>query len=177
MTTKIIIAGFGGQGIILSGKILAYSAMMEGKEVTNFASYGAEMRGGTCNCFVVISDRAIASPVIDKPDITLVLNQPSKEKFETICKENSIILLNNSLINNKVLRADLRPYYIDATNIADKLGSVKSTNMVMLGGLIKATGIIKRDTIINILPEVISSRNKSLLEINAAALKEGYNSI
>ena len=177
MTTKIIIAGFGGQGIILTGKLLAYSAMREGKEVTHFPSYGAEMRGGTCNCSVIISDNDIASPVVSEPDVALVFNQPSKNKFEPKCKNNSKIILNKSLINDEVGRNDVDSYYVDATNIADKLGNTRATNMVMLGAFAKATNIVKLDTMIEALNDVISSRNKALIEVNAKALKEGFESV
>jgi 2-oxoglutarate ferredoxin oxidoreductase subunit gamma len=174
MTTKIIIAGFGGQGIILAGKLLAHSAMTENKEVTHIPSYGAEMRGGTCNCSVIISDEPIASPIVSKPDVTLIMNQPSKNKFEKRCKNDSKILINSSLIEEKAKRDDLSAYYVDATNLAEEAGSVKSANMIMLGVFAKATGIVKIKTLIDSLPEVISSRNKSLIDINANALKKGY---
>ena len=177
MTTKIIIAGFGGQGIILTGKLLAYSAMREGKEVTHFPSYGAEVRGGTCNCSVIISDKAIASPVVSEPDVALVFNQPSKNKFESKCKGDSKIILNKSLIDNKVARNDLESFYVDATNIADSLGNTRATNMVMLGAFIKATNLVRLETMIDALNDVISSRNKALIEINAKALKAGYDSL
>lgn len=174
MTRKIIIAGFGGQGIILSGKLLAYCAMIENKEVTHIPSYGPEMRGGTCNCSVIISDEPIASPIIINSDITLIMNQQSKNKFEEKCKKDSIIFINSSLIEEKVKRKDLKAYYVDATNLAEKSGSVKSANMIMLGALAKATDIVKLNTLIDSLPKIISSRNKALIDINANALKKGH---
>lgn len=177
MTTKIIIAGFGGQGIILTGKLLAYSAMREGKEVTHFPSYGAEVRGGTCNCSVIISDKAIASPIVSEPDIALLFNQPSKNKFECKCKGDSKIILNKSLIDNKASRDDLESFYVDATNIADSLGNIRVANMVMLGAFVKATNLVKLDTMIDALNDVISSRNKALIEVNIKALKAGYDSL
>jgi len=177
MVNKIIIAGFGGQGIILAGSLLAYTAMIEGNEVSHIPSYGAEMRGGTCNCSVVISDRLIDSPIIAKPDITLVFNQPSKDKFESRCKENGIIILNSSLIDEKVKRNDLNAYYINATNLACKIGNIKAANMVMLGALIKITNIVDIDKMIKSLKEVISKRNIALLEINEKALMSGYENI
>ena len=175
MITKIIIAGFGGQGIILSGKLLAYSAMLEGKEVSHFPAYGAEMRGGTCNCSVIISDKPIASPVVNYPDIALALNQPSKLKFEPKCIKNGKIIINSSLIEDKANRNDIEAYYVDATNIAEKLGSTKAANMVMLGAFLKITDLVKLDTMINALSDVISARNRTLLEINSNAIKEGYD--
>ena len=177
MTTKLIIAGFGGQGIILTGKLLAYSAMLENKEVTHMPSYGAEMRGGTAHCSVIISDEPIASPVVSDPDITLVFNQPSKTKFEPRLKDKGKILINNSLINEKAKRNNIDAYYIDATNLADQIGNVRCANMIMLGALAKLTNIVKLDTIINSLSEVISARNQSLIEINKKALKKGFELI
>jgi 2-oxoglutarate ferredoxin oxidoreductase subunit gamma len=175
MNSKIVIAGFGGQGIILAGKLLAYSAMLEGKEVTNFPSYGAEVRGGTCNCAVIVSDNMIASPIIDTPDILIVLNQPSKIKFESKLKENGIIILNSSIINEKTVKSNIKAYSVDATNLAATLGNTKIANMVMLGAFAKITNLIKLETIINALSEVISARNKSLIDLNKKALEEGYN--
>jgi 2-oxoglutarate ferredoxin oxidoreductase subunit gamma len=175
VTKKIIIAGFGGQGIILAGKLLAYSAMLEGKEVTHFASYGAEMRGGTCNCSVIVSDKTISSPIVNNADIILTLNKPSKDKFESACLSDGTMILNKSLINEDVKRNDLKSYYIDASNEAAKLGNVKITNMIMLGALSKITNVVKLETLKQALTEVISSRNKALIEINSKALETGYN--
>ncbi len=173
-----MIAGFGGQGIILAGKLLAYSAMIEGKEVSHFPSYGAEMRGGTCNCSVIISDKPIASPVVSKPDIALILNQPSKQKFEPKIITNGKIIINSSLIHDeKINRDDLDAFYVDATSIAEKIGSIRAANMVMLGTLLKIVNLVKIDTMINALPDIISARNKSLIDINSNALKKGYDFI
>ena len=177
MTNKIIIAGFGGQGIILSGLLLAYSAMMEGKEVTHFPSYGAEMRGGTCNCSVVISDEKIASPLVSSPDICLIFNQPSKKKFENRCQKNGLLLLNSSLIDEECKRDDINSVYIDATNTASEMGNLKVANMIMLGAFIKKTNIISKETLIAALPKAISARNQSLIEINIQAIDKGYESI
>ncbi len=175
MIKKIIIAGFGGQGIILLGRLLAYAAMLEGKEVTHFPSYGAEMRGGTCQCSVVISDSQIASPVINNPDIALIFNKPSMDKFESKCKKDGIIFLNSTLINEKVNRSDLQAYYVDATKIADSLGNTMCTNMIILGLFAKVTRLVKLDTLIESLNEIISKRNKQLIELNTLALKKGYD--
>ncbi|MBN2546285.1 MAG: 2-oxoacid:acceptor oxidoreductase family protein [Spirochaetes bacterium] len=174
MTNKIILAGFGGQGIILSGLLLAQAALLEGNEVTHYPAYGAEMRGGTCNCSVVISDKEISSPIVNKPDILLLFNQPSKNKFEAKCIPGAKVLINNSLINEQALRNDISSFYIDATNTANKLGNIKIANMIMLGALSKITGIVKLDSLINAMPEILSARNKKLIDLNVQALKEGY---
>jgi len=174
MINKIIMAGFGGQGIILSGLLLAQAALLEGNEVTHYPAYGAEMRGGTCNCSVVISDKEIASPIVNKPDILLVFNQPSKIKFEPMCSSGAKILINKSLINEEAKRNDINPFYIDATNTADKLGNTKIANMIMLGSLSKITGIVKLQSLIDAMPAILSARNKKLIDLNVLALKEGY---
>jgi 2-oxoglutarate ferredoxin oxidoreductase subunit gamma len=177
MSLKIMIAGFGGQGIILTGKILAYCAMKEGKEVTSFASYGAEMRGGTCSSAVVISDTPISSPVIDTPDIALILNQPSKNKFEKKIIKNGRMILNVSMISEGPKREDLVPCNVDASKLAEKAGSIKATNMVMLGALVKATGVIKLKTLLDSIPEMISARNQSMIGTNIKAIQSGYDAV
>lgn len=177
MTEKITLAGFGGQGIIMAGLLLAHAAMIEGKEVTHYASYGAEMRGGTCNCYVVISDKEIPSPVINKATTLLIFNQPSKTKFEKTAEKNAKILLNSSLITENPLRDDVKYFLINASEKADMLGSIKSTNMVMLGALSKITNIVKLESLIESLPEIISKRNQKLIEININALKHGYDAV
>lgn len=174
MTEKIILAGFGGQGIILAGLLIANAAMLEEKHVTHYASYGAEMRGGTCNCFVIVSDKEIPSPIITKATSLLIFNQPSKTKFESMACSNAQILLNSSLISETPKRNDVKYYSIDATTVADTLGNIKVANMVMLGAFCKITKLISLDSLIESLPEVISKRNQKLIEINIKALKYGY---
>lgn len=174
MINKIIMAGFGGQGILLAGKILATACMNEGKEVTFFPSYGAEMRGGTCNCSVVVSDKPIASPIISKGDILLLFNKPSVDKFEKLCNKNGIIIFNSSLIKEKSQRNDIKAFYIEASNIADSEGSIKGTNMVMLGALSKITGIVKIDSLIDSLRENLRNLKENLINININILKKGY---
>ena len=177
MLNKIVLAGFGGQGIIIAGKLLAISAMNENKETTHFPSYGAEMRGGTCSCSVVVGDSLIASPIIKNPDIALIFNKPSKDKYEPIMKSNGIMILNNSLIEDTSTRKDIKKYLIKASEIAEQLGSVKSTNMVMLGALVKATSTIKLDSIINSLTIAFPNAKENAIELNINALKAGYNNL
>jgi 2-oxoglutarate ferredoxin oxidoreductase subunit gamma len=177
MKNKIILAGFGGQGIIVGGKLLAYAAMKEGKEVTHYPSYGAEMRGGTCNCSVIISDKPISSPVISEPDIIVVLNKPSKDKFEPMIMKNGKMLLNKSLIEEKPKRSDITSFEVTATEIAEKSGSVKATNMAVLGAFSKITAIVSLQSLIDSLKDVFPNINDKLLNINIKALKEGFDSV
>ena len=175
MINKIIIAGFGGQGIIIAGKILATAAMNENKEVTFFPSYGAEMRGGTCNCSVIISDKKIASPIISNPDTLLLFNKPSMDKFEKFCKKDSIVIYNSSLIQEKSKKDDIKTFYIDASNIADKNGNIKAANMVMLGAFAKITNLVKIDSLIDSIKENFKTLKEDIVKININSLKLGYN--
>jgi 2-oxoglutarate ferredoxin oxidoreductase subunit gamma len=174
MINKIIIAGFGGQGIILTGKIVAYAAMAQGLNVTHFPSYGAEMRGGTCNCSVIISDTEISSPVIPHPDIALIMNAPSRTKFEPRCRENGIIIYNRTMVEEKTGREDLSSYYIDATERAEKIGSFRAANMEMLGAFCAITKLVELNTILDAVPNVVSARNQKLIDINLSAIQDGY---
>jgi 2-oxoglutarate ferredoxin oxidoreductase subunit gamma len=177
MRTKIILAGFGGQGVIVGGKLLAYAAMKEGKQVTHYPSYGAEMRGGTCNCSVIISDEPISSPIISESDVAVVLNAPSKKKFEKGVRRDGMILMNSSLINDDPARSDLKSFNVNASEIAEKSGSVKATNMAILGALSKVTSIVKLESLIESMKEVFPNINEKLLTVNVNALKSGYDEV
>jgi 2-oxoglutarate ferredoxin oxidoreductase subunit gamma len=174
MLTRIILAGFGGQGILVAGKLLAYAAMREGLEVTHYPSYGAEMRGGTCNCAVVISDKPIASPVFSTPDIAVVMNKPSKLKYESKISNKGTIVINSTLVEEKACRSEVECFYLPASQIAEEIGSVKAANMAVLGALSKITGLIKLESLIDSLKEVFPNINEKLLEINVRALKKGF---
>ena len=175
MTEKIIIAGFGGQGVILAGKLIAYTGMIEGKFVSHIPSYGAEMRGGTANCSVIVSDKEISSPLISKPTTLIVMNPPSLQKFESRVVENGKIFVNSSLIDDKVKREDVEVYYVPSNDIAEKAGSGRASNMVMVGAFIAVTGIVDKDEVKNSLPNVISKRNLKYNEINFKAIDMGYD--
>ena len=174
MLNKIIVAGFGGQGIIVGAKMLAVTLMRDGKEVTHFPSYGAEMRGGTCNCFVVTSDKPIASPMVKISDVAMIFNKPSKAKFEPNIKKGGIMILNKSLIDEDASRDDITTYYVDATNIADELSSAKCTNMVMFGAFAKATGLVSLESLIGALKYTFPKMKDELFELNKKALTAGY---
>ncbi|MDP2945302.1 MAG: 2-oxoacid:acceptor oxidoreductase family protein [Atribacterota bacterium] len=173
MLERIIISGFGGQGIMLIGRLLAYAGMIEGKKVAWMPSYGPEMRGGTANCTVLISSNEIGSPIVSHPKILIAMNQPSLDKFESNVSKDGLIILNDSLIKREVKRNDVNVIKIPADDIADKLGNSKAANMVVLGAYVKQSGIVKMDTIFKALEEVLTGRNKKLLELNKEALKQG----
>ena len=175
MREEIIFAGFGGQGIILSGTIVCLAAMKEGKRVTHIPSYGAEMRGGTANCSVVVSDEEIASPVVAHPSVCVVMNKPSLIKFEARLREGGTLLYNSSLIDIEPSRRDLRCIPVAANEMAEKEGSARSANMIMLGLLAKIKPeIASLDSIEATLDEAVSARHRNLNEINKSCLAQGF---
>ena len=171
-TTRIICAGFGGQGIMTLGKALAALGMDNGKKVSWMPSYGAEVRGGTAHSMVIISDEDIPSPVVGDADICVVMNKPSLDKFEPRVKKGGMIILNSSLIETPVKRKDISVVEIAATEIALSLGSAKVANMVVLGALVSKTKIISKNRAISLLEEFFSGK-KDLLELNKKALQKG----
>lgn len=173
MQTDLILAGFGGQGIMLIGKILAYSGMKEGKEVSWLPSYGPEMRGGTANCTVVISDNPVGSPIVRSPRVVLVMNRPSMDKFEPMLRSEGVLLVNSSLIDIKSERNDIQAVYIPANEIAIDCGTPKAANMAALGALLGKTGIVKKNTVEKTIEEQFASK-KGVVEINKKALNRGY---
>ena len=173
MLERIIISGFGGQGVMLMGRLLAYAGMLEGRNVAWMPSYGPEMRGGTANCTVLISEEQIGSPIVSHPETLIAMNQPSLDKFESSVTENGLIILNDSLIKREVKRNNVDIIKIPADDIAVKLGNSRTANMVILGAYVEQSGIVKMDTIFKALEEVLTGRNKKLLELNKEALKQG----
>jgi 2-oxoglutarate ferredoxin oxidoreductase subunit gamma len=173
MQNDVIMAGFGGQGILLIGKILAYAGMNEGKEVSWMPSYGPEMRGGTCNCTVVISDRPVGSPVIQSPRAVLAMNLPSLDKFEPDIKSGGVLLVNSSLIKRQPVRDDVTVIMVPANEIAHELGSPRSANMVALGAYIGATNAVSLEEVERILEENYAAKPK-LVEVNVEALRRGH---
>ena len=173
MREEIVIAGFGGQGIMFAGTLLAQGAMEEGLQVTFFPSYGAEMRGGTANCNLIISDEEIGSPVVTNSSAALMLNQPSLDKFEERMKGKGLLIINSSLADREVERKDLEIIKIPATEMAERLGNVKVANMIILGVYIEKSRIISLGSVIKSLPKVLGERKRDLLEVNQKALREG----
>jgi 2-oxoglutarate ferredoxin oxidoreductase subunit gamma len=170
----IIVAGFGGQGIMLTGKLLAQTAMMAGKEVTYMPSYGAEVRGGTANCMVVIANEKIACPVIGKPDSLIVMNKASLNKFVPRLKKGGLLILNRSLIDiDPELDDSTDVIAIPADEIAVELGSKKAANMVALGAYLQKRGNLTPDAAAQALPKVLAERYHKTLPLNIEALRKG----
>lgn len=175
MTTQLLIAGFGGQGILFSGKFLAYEGLLEDKEVSWLPSYGPEMRGGTANCSIILSDTKIGSPIVNEPDLLVAMNLPSLDKYENATVPGGKIFVDSSLISKKVERADVETYYIPATSMASENGLSGLANMIMVGYLIKKTGIIPFENIDRALAKVVPAKKQNMLEANKKALELGYN--
>ena len=175
MTTQILIAGFGGQGILFSGKFLAYEGLLEDKEVSWLPSYGPEMRGGTASCSIIISDTKIGSPIVNDPDVLIAMNLPSLDKYEGTTVAGGKIFVDSSLIARKVEKADVEAYYIPATSLASENGLTGLANMIMLGYMIKKTGVIPYDCFERALAKVVPARKQEMLGANKKALELGYN--
>ncbi len=173
MENQILMAGSGGQGILFMGTLLAYSGMIEEKEVTWFPSYGAEVRGGTANCTVILSDKMIASPVVKHPEILVLMNTASLNKFQPRLKNKGLLIYDSSLIKEPVLRSDINVIAVPASEIAASLGSPKYANMILLSSLIAQTGLVKESSVISALEKLTSSKNKKNLDINKEALTKG----
>ena len=173
MYQGIRISGFGGQGVISAGILLAQAGMMEGKEVSFFPAYGAEMRGGTANCSVVIASDEVTTPIVSEPDTVIVLNEPSLAKFEQAVKPGGLLIINSSLINSKATRKDIKVLYVPCNEIAGELGNAKIMNMVALGAFAASTGAISLDAIGRALPKVYKKLKPEVIELNIKALKRG----
>ncbi len=175
MTKEVIVAGFGGQGIVSSGIILAYAGMFEDRHVTFFPSYGAEMRGGTANCSVVISSSPVASPIVAEPDVLIIMNEPSLLRFEPRLKPNGLLLYNKTLIKSEPKRSDITIIPVPANAIAEELGQGRIANMVMLGVLAKKTGILKLTTLKKAQRIRYKKASEEQLSLNDQALERGYS--
>lgn len=175
MTTNMLIAGFGGQGILFTGKFLAYEGLLEGREVSWLPSYGPEMRGGTANCSVILSDTPVGSPIVSNPDTLLVMNLPSLDKYEDATVKGGKIFVDSALIGRKVQRNDVEAYYIPATKLASDEGLTGLANMILLGYVIKHTNVIPFENIERALQKVVPATKQHLIESNRKALELGYN--
>ena len=175
MTTQILIAGFGGQGVLFSGKFLAYKAMMEDSQVSWLPSYGPEMRGGTANCSVIVSDAPIGSPIVNAPDVLIAMNLPSLDKYENAVVPGGIIIVDSALIARKVERTDVKVFYIPATKMASDEGITTLANMIIAGKLIRECDAVSHDNIEAVMGKIVSARHKELLELNLKAIELGYN--
>ncbi len=175
MACEILVAGFGGQGVLFAGRFLANEALLRGKEVSWLPSYGPEMRGGTANCSIIVSDDPIGSPIISKPDILIAMNLPSLDKYEDSVKKDGIIIVDSSLIERKVKRDDVAAHYIPATQLAFEHELSGLANMIVLGFLVKVSGLIPYDNIENTMTEIISAKKQNLFNFNLKAIELGYN--
>ncbi len=173
MQTEIIFAGFGGQGILFAGQLLAYAAMDAGLEVTWIPSYGPEMRGGTANCTVVIADEEIGSPTVRRPKAALAFNLPSFDKYEPLVVPGGVLIANASLVNRGIQRTDIQGVMIPANEIAEEIGDRRLLNMVMLGALLEKLPVLPFETIKRALQEHMPERHQHLLEGNIRAIEEG----
>ncbi len=177
MTEQVISAGFGGQGVLLLGQLLAYAGMDEGKNVSWIPSYGPEMRGGTANCSVIVSDEEVCSPVVVEADTVICMNRPSLEKFESSVKKGGRLFINSSLIHIKATRDDIEVYYVPCNEIAAKLGTEKAANMVMLGAYLKKTGLVDGKSVIARLAKSFGEKKAHLIPMNEKALEEGAKAV
>jgi 2-oxoglutarate ferredoxin oxidoreductase subunit gamma len=173
MQTEIIISGFGGQGALFAGQVLAYAAMDEGYHVTWIPSYGPEMRGGTAHCTVIISDDDIGSPLVRNPSAAIVLNQPSLDKYEPLVASGGVLVVNASLVTRRAARADLRVIEIPANAVAEELGNHRLANLVLAGALLAATGALTLEAVERALAAHLPERHRHLLDANYQALRRG----
>lgn len=177
MKKEIIISGFGGQGVLSMGKILAYSGLMEDKEVTWMPAYGPEQRGGTANVTVIVSDKRISSPILSRYDVAIVLNQPSLEKFEPKVKSGGILIYDGYGIINPPTRKDINVYRIDAMNKAADMKNAKVFNMIVLGGLLKVCPVVSTEGLHSALFKSLPERHHGLIPLNMQAVEEGMKII
>lgn len=177
MEKRIVIAGSGGQGVLFLGKLIAYSCMLEGKEVACFPSYGAEMRGGTANCTVIISDGMIGSPVIRNPDILAVMNEASFNRFIDRLLPEGLLIYDSSIFNAKKQRKDIRTVNVPASKLASSFNGTNAANMAIIGALVAASGILDIKSALNAIAEITPAHRKASLEVNRNIIMKGFNSV
>ncbi len=175
MLIRTILSGFGGQGVLSMGHTIAHTGMLEGKYVTYLPSYGVEVRGGTCNCTVVVSDEEIASPVASDPEFVVAMNQPSFVRFQSVIPSGGLICVNSSIVDVSSARNDIEVVAVPILQIGDELGTPKVANMVMLGALIGASDIISFDFLLDHLPEILGEGKAQMMKLNRKALERGFS--
>jgi 2-oxoglutarate ferredoxin oxidoreductase subunit gamma len=175
MLIRTIFSGFGGQGVLSMGYTVANAGMLEGRHVTYLPSYGVEVRGGTANCTVVVSDEEIASPVASDPEFVVAMNQPSFIRFQSVIPSGGLICVNSSMVDTSAARGDIEVIAIPTSELAEELGTVKVANMVMLGALIKASNIVSFDFLLEHLTEVLGEGKAKMMKLNKAGLQRGYD--
>ena len=174
-TTQILLAGFGGQGVLFAGKFLAYKGLVQDKQVSWLPSYGPEMRGGTANCSVVLSDAPVGSPIITAPDVLVAMNLPSLQKFVNTVVPGGKIFVDSTLIEAKVERTDVEVFYVPATQMAKDAGFATLANMILMGKVIKETQAVRFDNNLETLQSFIPAKKAKLIDINCQALQAGYD--
>ena len=172
-TTQYLFAGFGGQGILFSGKFLAYKGLTEDKQVSWLPSYGPEMRGGTASCSVIVSDTPVGSPIVSKPDVLIAMNLPSLDKYEDSVVPGGMIFVDSTLIERKVKRTDVTVHYIPATKLASDNKTPTLANMIIVGKVLKSLGEFDEEKVTAALKKVISAKRADMLEVNKTAMKLG----
>ena len=177
MEKQLIIAGFGGQGVLLMGQLLAYSGMLSGREVTWMPAYGPEMRGGSANCSVVISDRPVGSPKVEEADTVIAMNRPSMEIFEKSLVPGGTLLYNSSLIDIQPTRTDIKAYPVPVNDIANELGNTRVANMVMLGAYIGVEPLFDVDTLVEALRHKLGPAKEKLIPLNRTAIEKGIETV
>jgi 2-oxoglutarate ferredoxin oxidoreductase subunit gamma len=175
MSEQIILAGFGGQGMLLAGQLLAYAGLAENKNVSWLPSYGPEMRGGTANCCVIVSEEEVGSPIVTEADSVIVMNRPSLDKYESYVKKGGLLIINSTLIDKKATRDDIDVVYVPANELAEKAGSVKAANMVVLGTYLQKTSVVKASSVIKALEKIMGEKKAKLIPLNEKALELGAN--
>jgi 2-oxoglutarate ferredoxin oxidoreductase subunit gamma len=173
MLEEIVIAGFGGQGVMSMGQLITYAGMLEGKGVSWLPSYGPEQRGGTANCAVVVSDEPVGSPLVTRPTAAIVLNNPSYDKFESHVKSGGLLIVNTSLVARKSTRTDITIIEIDATALANELGNSRIANMILLGAFLEHSKVVSVDSVIESLKKVLGPSKHHLIDVNKRALSKG----
>ena len=177
MEKTFIFAGFGGQGMLLIGKFMAMSCMLDGKHVSWLPSYGPEMRGGTANCSVIVSDEPVASPLVDKADVIVAMNRPSLDKFEEHVKPGGVLVVNSSIIDRKAVRDDSTVLYCDANGVADSVGNPKGANVAILGAVMEKAPITSIDSMMEAIRIELGEKKARFLEGNKKALIAGMESV
>ena len=173
-TTQILIAGFGGQGVLFAGKLIAYKGLLEDKQISWLPSYGPEMRGGTANCSVIVSDTAVGSPIVSNPDVLVAMNLPSLKKYESEVVSGGTIIVDSTLISEKVQRDDVNVYYVPATKIATDEGFSTLANMILMGKLMQVCDNVGYDKVEDAVKKVVPPRKANLIDVNLKAVKLGY---
>mgnify|MGYP005785275631 CR=1 FL=1 len=177
MNEKIVMAGFGGQGVMLIGQLLTYAGMYENKEVSWLPSYGPEMRGGTANCHVTVSDKTISSPIITKATSAIIMNNPSLGKFEPMVVAGGDLFINSSLVDLKPQRTDVNVYSIEANKIAESLGNSKGMNMVMLGAYLAKHPVVSLQTVEDVMKKTMTGGKAKFIPSNMTAIKAGMDAV